>query len=62
VSEDGSTISRAVVVVKARPALWDELTREHAEVRTRVVEEPALAWFVGDEGAAGGCGADVRRR
>jgi hypothetical protein len=26
-----------------------------------VVEEPPLAWFVGDEGMAGGCGADVCR-
>jgi hypothetical protein len=32
-----------VVVVNARPALRDELAREHAEVRTRVVEQPALA-------------------
>jgi hypothetical protein len=38
-----------VVIVNARPALWDELAREHAEVRTRVVEEQAFAWFVSDE-------------
>jgi hypothetical protein len=50
VSEDGSAISRAVVVVNAPPALRDELVREHAEVRTRVVLEPALASLVGDEG------------
>jgi hypothetical protein len=43
VSEDGSAISHAVVTVNVRPALWDELTREHAEVRTRVDEEPELA-------------------
>jgi hypothetical protein len=42
VREDDIAVSRAVVVVNARPALWDELVREHAEVRTRVVEEPAL--------------------
>jgi hypothetical protein len=48
--------------MNARPALWDELAREHAEVRTRVIEEPALVHFFGDEGAAGGCGADVRSR
>jgi hypothetical protein len=42
VSENGSAISRAVVVVNARPALRDELVREDAEVRTRVVEEPGL--------------------
>jgi hypothetical protein len=48
--------------MNVRPALWDELAREHAEVRTRVVEEPALAWHVSDEVAAGGCSADVCRR
>jgi hypothetical protein len=42
VSEDGGAISPAVVVMNARPSLWDELAREHAEARTRVVEEPAL--------------------
>jgi hypothetical protein len=62
----------AVVVMNARPALWDEVAREHAEARTRSlrnrrlldwsVMKGLLAWFVGDEGAAGGCGADVRRR
>jgi hypothetical protein len=62
VSEDSNTISHAVVVENARPMLWDELTKEHAEVRTCVVEEPALAWLVGDDGAAGGCSADVRLR
>jgi hypothetical protein len=61
VGGNGSTISRAEVVMNARPALWDELTREHAEARTRVVEEPAVAWLVGDEGEASGCSADVRR-
>jgi hypothetical protein len=30
--------------------LWDELAREHAEARTRFVEEPAFTWVVGDEG------------
>jgi hypothetical protein len=34
VSGDGSAVSRAVVIVNARPELWDELTGEHAEVRT----------------------------
>jgi hypothetical protein len=48
VSEDDGAINRSVVVVNARPALWDEVAREHAEVRTRIVEEPALASFVGD--------------
>jgi hypothetical protein len=43
VSGDGSADSRAEFVVNARPELWDELAREHAEMRTRVVEEPALA-------------------
>jgi hypothetical protein len=33
----GSAVSRAVVIVNARPALWDERAREHAEVRTRDV-------------------------
>jgi hypothetical protein len=61
VSEDGGAINRAVVVMNERPALWDEAAREQAEARTRVGEEPALAWFVGDEGAAGGCSAYVRR-
>jgi hypothetical protein len=42
VSEDGGAISRAVVVMNARPALWDELAKKHAEAQTRVVEEPAL--------------------
>jgi hypothetical protein len=42
VREDGSAVSLAVVVVNTRPALRDELVRYHAEVRTRVVEEPAL--------------------
>jgi hypothetical protein len=42
VSDNGGAISRAVVVMNARPALWDELAREHAEARTRVVEEPAI--------------------
>jgi hypothetical protein len=46
VSEDGSAVSRAVVVVNARPVLRDELAREHAEVRTRVVYEPAFASLV----------------
>jgi hypothetical protein len=31
-SEDGSAVSRAVVVVNVLPALRDELVREHAEV------------------------------
>jgi hypothetical protein len=39
----GSAISRAEAVMNARPALWDELTREHAEVGAHVVEERALA-------------------
>jgi hypothetical protein len=42
VSEDGDAINHAVVIVNARPALRDELAREHAEARTHVVEEPAL--------------------
>jgi hypothetical protein len=42
VSEDGSTISQAVVVVNARPVLWDELAREHAEARTRSLRNRRL--------------------
>jgi hypothetical protein len=62
VRNDGSVISRAEAVMNARPAMCDELKREHAEVRTCVIEEPALAWLVGDEVAAGVCTADERRR
>jgi hypothetical protein len=61
VNEDGGAISCAVVVMNERPALWDELAREHAEARTRVVEEPAPTGLVGYEDAAGGC-SDVRSR
>jgi hypothetical protein len=50
-----------VVVVNARPALRDELAREHAEVRTHVVCEPAFASLVGDE-AASACSAGVHHR
>jgi hypothetical protein len=47
VREDGSVISQAVVVVNARPALWDELAREHAETRTRSVwNRGLLVWSV----------------
>jgi hypothetical protein len=62
VSADGSAVSRAKVVVDTLPALWNELAGEHAEVRTRVNQESLLSGFVGDEEAAGGCSADVRRR
>jgi hypothetical protein len=61
VSEDCGAISSAVALLNVWPALWDELAREHAEARTRVVEEPALTWLVGDEGVAGSC-SDVGRR
>jgi hypothetical protein len=60
VSEDGSAIRKAVVVVNVRPALWDELAGEHAEARTRSVRnrrlldwsvmKGLLACLVGDEG------------
>jgi hypothetical protein len=47
VSEDGNVISKAVVVVNARPALWDELAREHAEARTRSARNRRLLdWSV----------------
>jgi hypothetical protein len=47
VSEDGSAISQAVVIVNARPALWDELAREHTEARTRSVRNRRLLdWSV----------------
>jgi hypothetical protein len=47
VSEDGSAISQAVVVVIARPELWDELAREHAEARTRSLRNRRLLdWSV----------------
>jgi hypothetical protein len=47
VSEDGSAISQAVVVVNARPALWDELAREHGEARTRSARNRRLLdWSV----------------
>jgi hypothetical protein len=47
VSEDGSAVSQAVVVVNARLALWDELAREHAEARTRSVRNRRLLdWSV----------------
>jgi hypothetical protein len=47
VSEDGSAISQAVVIVNIRPALCDELAREHAEARTRSVRNlRLLAWSV----------------
>jgi hypothetical protein len=42
VSEDGSTISHAMVVVNALPALWGELAREHAEARTRSLRNRRL--------------------
>jgi hypothetical protein len=53
-------LSYAVVVVNARPALWDELAREHAEAWTQSVRNRCLldwsvmkgllACLVGDEG------------
>jgi hypothetical protein len=47
VSEDDSAISQAVVVVNARPALWDELAREHVEARTRSLRNRHLLdWSV----------------
>jgi hypothetical protein len=47
VTEDGSTINHAVVVVNARSALWDELAREHAEVLTRLLRNRRLRdWSV----------------
>jgi hypothetical protein len=46
-SKDGSAISQAVVVMNARPALWDVLAREHTEVRTRSVRNRRLLdWSV----------------
>jgi hypothetical protein len=59
---DGSAVSRAKVVVDTLPALWNQLAGVHADVRARVDEEPLLSGLVGDEEAAGGCSADVRRR
>jgi hypothetical protein len=47
VIEDGGTINRAVVVMNARPALWDEVAREHAEALTRSLwNRSLLDWSV----------------
>jgi hypothetical protein len=46
---------------ESRPVLWDEIAREHAEARSRVIEEPMHTWDVGVEGVAGSC-SDVGRR
>jgi hypothetical protein len=62
VSADVSAVSPAEVVVYTLPALWNQLAGEHVAVQANVNQESLLSGLVGDEEAASGCSADVRRR